>query len=629
MGDARMKGQLLLEAGRLADARREFWAEAEAAELVGDHLALAHAALGLGGVWVHEHRHVLERTRVLELQRRALSLIDAGSPLAHRLRIRVLAEEAYLTQDAELVLAELDATRACGDRVALAEALAVAHHCVLGPDHGRIRLALAEELLAVAASMDRSFDATRGLTWRTIDLFLAGDRHAERSLRELREHLAVEACDCFQFIVASLDVMLAVRRGDLAAARSAAEEGRQLGLAVGDADAVGFYCAQLAGIHWFEGRSDELLPAIKDLAHSTTLATPNEMVFAGLAVLAADAGDLDTARSTFEALRRDGLAAIPRSSNWLATLMCVCEVAHSLGDVAAANEAYELLSPYESLPVTTSLAVFCFGSAHRPLGVAAHTIGDLDKAIGHLEAAIVADLALHHRPAHAMDCAVLADLLEERADPGDGRRALDLRARAISDADRFGMTGSAARWRARAACRDVAVVTLTRDGSRCHVAVDERQIEFAHSTGMSYLAMLVERPGEEIPCIELATGSALTLRGAPTEPVLDPAAVAAYRRHIAALQEDIDDADACADLERAATARLELDRCLDELAKATGFAGRPRHFHDDAERARVAVHKAIKRALAQLEAVDPGVADELRARIVTGMRCVFRPRRAG
>src|SRR5262249_37091190 len=141
------------------------------------------------------------------------------------------------------------------------------------------------------------------------------------------------------------------------------------------------------------------------------------------------------------------------------------------------------------------------------------------------------------------------------------------------------------------------------------------------------LAVLAAHPGHEVSCLELATGSALSPRGTPGEPLLDRQAVAAYRARITALQEEIDDADACADLERAATARLELDRYLEELAKATGLAGRSRHFADDAERARVAVHKAIKRALAQIEAADPQIADELRHRVATGMRCVFRLQR--
>ncbi len=623
-----VNGRLLLEAGRLTDARREFWAEADSAQLVGDHEAFADAALGLGGVWVHEHRQVVERARVLELQRRALTLVEPASPLAHRLRMRVLAEEAYLTQDVERVMDELDATRACGDAIALAEALAVAHHGILGPDHAQTRLALADELVTIAARTGRQFDAVRGLTWRAVDLFLAGDRHAERSLRELRELLTVDPCDCFDYIVATLDVMLAVRRGDLADAEVQAAACYRQGQAVGDADALGFYSGQLAAIHWFQGRSAELLPAITDFAHSTTLATPNEMVFAGLAVLAADAGDFDAARSALEGLRRDGLAAIPRSSNWLATMMCVCEAADFLRDVAAAEEAYELLSPYASLPVTISLAVVCFGSAHRPLGMAAHAMGDLDRAIDHLDAALVADLAFANRPAHAVDCAVLADLLEERAAPADARRAVELRSSAIDAAERHGMTARAARWRSQAASRDVAAVTMTRRGTRWHVAVDERSVEVGHSTGMSYLATLVERAGQEIPCIELASRSALTLTGVPAEPLLDPQAIAAYRQHITSLQEDIDEADACADLERAATKRVELDRYLEELTKATGLGGRSRHFHDDAERARVAVSKAIKRAIAHLEAADPHIADELRARVVTGMRCVFRPRYA-
>ena len=43
----------------------------------------------------------------------------------------------------------------------------------------------------------------------------------------------------------------------------------------------------------------------------------------------------------------------------------------------------------------------------------------------------------------------------------------------------------------------------------------------------------------------------------------------------------------------------------------------------DAERARVAVTKAIGRALTRIEQVDAGVADHLRARVRTGVVCVF------
>ena len=48
-----------------------------------------------------------------------------------------------------------------------------------------------------------------------------------------------------------------------------------------------------------------------------------------------------------------------------------------------------------------------------------------------------------------------------------------------------------------------------------------------------------------------------------------------------------------------------------------------RSFVDDAERARVSVHKAIKRTLAAITAADPVLGRRLEAGVVTGIRCVY------
>jgi hypothetical protein len=618
-------GSALLERGRLAAARVQFWADADAAEARGDGDALGRAALGLGGVWVHEHRSRLERARVLGLQRRALASLAPDSPLAHRLRTRLTAEDAYLVQQPEGPLGELESARRRGDPLQVAEALSLAHHCVLGPDHGALRLALADELIAVSAATGRAFDGLAGLMWRTVDLFLSGDRHAERSLRELRERLATDPCDCFAFIVAGLDVTRAVRAGRLDDAERAAEACYHLGVEVGDADACGYFGAQLTAIRWFQGRGQELLPVVEDLAHSTTLATPNDAFFAALAVLAVSAGRPDTARSALAGLRAGGLGAVPRSSNWLATLLGVCEAAHALGDAEAAREAYDLLTPFARLPVMVSLGIVCFGSAHRPLGLAARTVGDLDLAVTHLEAAIAADLSIGHRPAHAMDCATLAEVLVQRARPDDERRAAALLDEAIAEAHRCGMAAHAARWSAGPARKAVgALVRCRREARSWKISVDDRTARVPHSVGMGYLATLIDRMGEAIPAIELASGHTWTLRGCRPEPVLDARATASYRRRIEELQQELEEAEEAGDPCRADRARHELEQYLEELARATGFAGASRPFDDEAERARLSVHKAIKRALERISAADRIVGDELRARVLTGIRCEFR-----
>jgi hypothetical protein len=140
---------------------------------------------------------------------------------------------------------------------------------------------------------------------------------------------------------------------------------------------------------------------------------------------------------------------------------------------------------------------------------------------------------------------------------------------------------------------------------------------------MEYLAALMANAGTEIRAVELASGHAVNGRGDGPQVVLDDAAKVAYRRRIDELRADVDDAETCHDLERAARAREELDVVLDELRRAVGLGGRARRFGDDAERARVSVRKALIRALAAVRAADPILGAELAARVVTGTRCAF------
>lgn len=147
---------------------------------------MARAALGLGGLWVHEHRTAADTAMVRERQRRALRLIDPESSLAFRLRIRLAGEDDYRSGGHAAILAQVAEARLAGDPVPLAEALSLAHHCVLGPEHGVLRRELAQDLIAEASRTARRGDLLMGLMWRTADLFGDGDPHALRSLEELR-----------------------------------------------------------------------------------------------------------------------------------------------------------------------------------------------------------------------------------------------------------------------------------------------------------------------------------------------------------------------------------------------------------------------------------------------------------
>ena len=204
----------------------------------------------------------------------------------------------------------------------------------------------------------------------------------------------------------------------------------------------------------------------------------------------------------------------------------------------------------------------------------------IDVAIDHFEAAVIADLALGHRPCHAISRAALADALDQRGGPGDAARAAELRAGAVADARHLGMDARAQQW---SAGRETERITFQRAGRTWRIRSGQRSTVVPHTVGMGYLTRLVEHRDVEITSLELASGLAVAPCG-PT-PVLDDAAKAAYRRRIEELRAEVDDAESCADLVRAERARDELDRVVDEIGRATGLAGRTRAFTDEAERA--------------------------------------------
>jgi hypothetical protein len=148
-------------------------------------------------------------------------------------------------------------------------------------------------------------------------------------------------------------------------------------------------------------------------------------------------------------------------------------------------------------------------------------------------------------------------------------------------------------------------VTCARRGRRWLFRLGARSVEVAHSVGMIHLATLLSNPGSEVPAVELAG-----------RPFLDDAAAHDYRVRLAALQREID-----GEADHAARARAELERLLAELTAAVG----DQQWQGSDERARVSVGKAIRRAVARVEAADPVIGRALSTSVHTGLRCYYRP----
>jgi len=639
------------ETGDLQASRDSFERAYRLAEEAGDAESMALAALGLAGLWVAERRTVTSTVLLEARLQHVLTLLDPRSALALRVRTRLAGEADYARGTHASVLAALDEVRALqtgaagaplagaagpagggGDPELLAEALRIAHHCLLGPEHVTMRRELAVELTKASFRTGRHSDLLMGLLWQTANAYCAGDPHAGRLLGELKDHLGQRDHLAVGFVVSAIDVMLAIRAGRFDEAEALAAACARRGAAAGDADHDWWSAAQLVTIRWYQGRLTELLPLLHERAHSPVQSAVDNSGVAALAVAAALSGDQPQAASALAALCGSDLGALPRSSSWLVTMNGVVEAAYLLEAADVAARAHELLHPYAHLPMIGSLGVTCFGSVRHALGVAALTSGQLDLAIEHLAAAVQHNLALAHWPALVASRQRLAQAHAQRGSPGDAdaaRRELDA---AAAEAASAGLPvpyiPAAGPSAAAVSAAGGEEAHCQRAGRKWRLTLRNRSVLVEDSIGLVHLAVLIANPRQEIQAADLVAGLAgLQGAGAGTaQPVLDPEAIAGYRNRLRRLDTLLNETG-IDELEpgRASQARAERDWLVAQLSSAAGLGGRTRAFPDQPERARVAVGKAIRRALVKITEADAVIGEHLRQTVHTGVRCSYWP----
>jgi len=145
-----------------------------------------------------------------------------------------------------------------------------------------------------------------------------------------------------------------------------------------------------------------------------------------------------------------------------------------------------------------------------------------------------------------------------------------------------------------------------REGDYWSVVFDGCTVRVRDLKGMRYLARLLADPGREFHVLDLV--AAETGAGAPTgvgrtaDPplvrlgdageVIDARARDAYRRRLAEIDDDLAEARATGNAERAAQSDAERDFLVRELAAAFGLSGRARRAGSTSERARARARRA-------------------------------------
>lgn len=165
-------------------------------------------------------------------------------------------------------------------------------------------------------------------------------------------------------------------------------------------------------------------------------------------------------------------------------------------------------------------------------------------------------------------------------------------------------------------------------------------IELLKSTrGLRYLAVLLRDPGKEFHVSQLLArplDSSTPVAGVALHrpvagglfagfPVLDAQAKAEYERRLKELRQDFEEAERFNDPERMTKAQDEMQAVAGHLAYAVGLGGRDRKTSSDAERARCAVTKCIKKAIQKIGETIPSLGFHLATRIKTGYFCSYNP----
>jgi hypothetical protein len=177
-----------------------------------------------------------------------------------------------------------------------------------------------------------------------------------------------------------------------------------------------------------------------------------------------------------------------------------------------------------------------------------------------------------------------------------------------------------------------------RAGEYWSIAYERDAFRLKDSKGLRYLARLLGEPGRELHALDLVAGERPAVPPVQMpEPGLTPSwlgdagetldaqAKAEYRRRLAEMESELDEARAFGDPERAARAEEERDFLVRELAAAIGLGGRDRRMGSPSERARVSVTRAIRSALARIDEHSSALGDHFERTIRTGTFCSYRP----
>ncbi len=602
-GDSAARAELLLElaaarirAGMGAGGRAAARSAADIARRLAEPELLARAALSYGDVFVFA---LVDPVLVALLEESLAALPEGDSQLRARLLAR-LAAAMQPADDPGLPMAIARDAIAMAERVAgPADRLAVlqaASSALLYFAPPAETMRLDRQLVELAGALGDRARVHRGQVRLVFDHLEQNDAAGADAALAAAEEIA-RALDhpAYLWQVPLLRAMRAIMSGRFGEAEELAGRARALADRVEDPNRDMAFAVHRIGLlaaaerhDDLEAEADGLLDVVNRTADVYYIASISAMVWTRI-------GRPDRVRAALARLPRDLVWARGRKmAAWVA------EAAVGLGDADLAAGLLDVLRPLATRTHVWGAGTFvCEDSISWALGIAASLAGQHDEAVRALEDAVARAEALGASPFVARAELSLA-AARLRRDPAPAPPAV----RAVPTAVGF---------------------SLARDGEVWAVSWDSAVFRVQDSRGMQILAHLVGHPGQEFHVTDLSAPAGAPGHLEDAGEVLDPEAIASYRRRALELKEELDEAERWNDEGRQARLREEMDFLTAELARAVGLGGRRRKAASTSEKARVNVKRRISHAIGKLAEHSPGLGAHLEWAVKTGVFCTYRP----
>ncbi len=431
-------GEEMTRCGRFTDARDVLWEVASMARAAGEVESLANAAIAIAELTETGSRDA----DLVAVCDEALDGLGEREPAIRARLLAALASEHYwdgvggACEESGRLAVEL--ARESGDDAALAEALSVRQFIDAGrPGTVPIRLDNAEQMLAAARRAGDRRNEIRGIAYVLTGRLQAGDvGGADRALAEytaLAEKLGEPRHLWHVPIIRATRMLMG---GNFAEARRLSIEGARLGALAEEPLAAQFHATQMGILHSFEGDPEEMLPVVRKMVVDYPAIPAWRLALVGFL---AEADRLDEARVEYEPIAARGFGGLPRDANWLVGVTRIGESAARLGDKEACADLLERLSGFAGEVAVVGRAAASNGPVDRYLGLMAEAIGEIDEAVGHLEASLAISERMGERPVRAETRLNLGRVLLTRDGAGDRDRAFDVLSLALEEGQELGM----------------------------------------------------------------------------------------------------------------------------------------------------------------------------------------------